>query len=158
VSTEDIYNFQRVDDRLITGGQPTEDQLRSAKDEGVARVINLAPFEPDRSLADEARLVRDLGMEYHHIPVDWADPRASDFDAFERVMEEPATSTTLIHCVANFRVTAFYGLYAQKHLGWSEAQAEAFRASIWRGSDHPVWESFIRRTRTQIESARGEGA
>ncbi len=50
----------------------------------------------------------------------------------------------LIHCAANFRVTAFYSLYAQKHLGWSPAQAADFRASIWAGSDYVIWNNFIR--------------
>ena len=57
----------------------------------------------------------------------------------------PPESRTLLHCAANFRVSAFYGLYAVKHLGWSVEQAEAFRAPIWESSDYPVWEAFISR-------------
>ena len=60
-------------------------------------------------------------------------------------MNETAGDRTLIHCAANFRVTAFYTLYARKHLGWSEAQAAALRDRIWAGSDYPVWEAFIAR-------------
>jgi len=89
-------------------------------------------------------------MIYYHIPVEWENPQDSDFDAFERVMLDLPAGKTLIHCAANFRVTAFYALYAQKHLGWSEAQAEAFRATIWRGSDYPIWERFIAHTRARI--------
>jgi hypothetical protein len=40
-------------------------------------------------------------------------------------------------------VTAFYGLYGMKHLGWSEAQADAFRMQVWQGSNYPTWEKFI---------------
>ena len=29
-------------------------------------------------------------------------------------------------------------------------KADAFRASIWQGSDYPVWEAFIGRMKTQI--------
>jgi hypothetical protein len=36
------------------------------------------------------------------------------------------------------------------HLGWSEAQADQFRASIWQGSDYPVWEMFIDDLKAQI--------
>jgi len=39
---------------------------------------------------------------------------------------------------ANYRVTAFLSLYAQKHWGWSEAEADTFRARIWAGSNHPI--------------------
>jgi cell division protein FtsI/penicillin-binding protein 2 len=58
--------------------------------------------------------------------VDWEAPKLSDFEAFESVMQELPFGKTLVHCAANFRVTAFYSLYALKHLGWSEAQADAF--------------------------------
>jgi hypothetical protein len=66
--------------------------------------------------------------------------------------ELPPGSRTLVHCAANFRVSAFYGLYAMKHLGWSVEQAEAFRATIWDGSDYPVWEAFISQMQQRLRS------
>lgn len=150
MGTEAIFNYRRVDDALITGGQPTEEQLRAAAEEGVKMVINLAPTTPSYSLEDEAGLVDELGMSYHYIPVDWAQPTEADFAAFEAAMAERGEEKTLIHCMANFRVTAFYTLYAMKHLGWSEAQADELRASIWAGSDYPVWESFIQEMKGKL--------
>ncbi len=143
MGVDEIYNAIWVNDRLLTGGQPTEVQLRAASADGFTRIINLAPIEPGRSLPDEAGLVRSLNMGYVHIPVIWADPKPGDFEAFEQAMSQSPDTKTLLHCVANFRVTAFYSLYAQKHLGWSEEQANAFRARIWHGSNNPAWEAFI---------------
>jgi protein tyrosine phosphatase (PTP) superfamily phosphohydrolase (DUF442 family) len=143
MTTEEIYNHRRVDERVDTGGHPTEQQLRDAAQEGIGAVINLAPVD-HRSVPDEDVLVRSLGMTYIHIPVDWQAPTAADFAEFERAMEQIGTGRVLIHCAANFRVTAFYSLYAQRHLGWSRAEAASFRASIWDGSDHPVWQELIR--------------
>jgi uncharacterized protein (TIGR01244 family) len=151
MSTQEIYNYRKVDDQLITGGQPTEEQLKSAADEGVKTVINLATINPRYSLEDEAGLVRSLGMTYCHIPVDWENPQDSDFEAFEATLQQLAAGKTLIHCAANFRVTAFYSLYAMQHLGWSEAQADEFRASIWQGSSYPVWERFIDHMKAKIK-------
>jgi protein tyrosine phosphatase (PTP) superfamily phosphohydrolase (DUF442 family) len=148
MSTQDIYNYLKVNDQLITGGQPDEEQLRSAAAEGFTTVINLATYNPGHSLENEAGLVQSLGMAYHHIPVDWSAPQESDFQAFERVMQQPTNGKTFVHCAANFRVTAFYSLYAMKHLGWSEAQADAFRAAIWSESDYPVWETFIEKMKS----------
>lgn len=140
----EIYNAREVDDRLITSGQPSEDQLRAVAAAGIDTVVNLAPHDADNALRDEAGLVHALGMTYHHLPVVFANPTEGDFAAFEQVMAElPPESRTLVHCAANFRVSAFYGLYAIKHLGWTVEQAEAFRAPIWEGSDYPVWEAFI---------------
>lgn len=150
MSTSDIYNYLKVNDRLITGGQPTEAQLRSAAAEGFTLVINLATISPRYSLPDEAGLVRSLGMQYHHVPVDWEQPKDSDFAAFEQVMQASINTKTLLHCAANFRVTAFYSLYALKHLDWTLAQADEFRATIWRGSNYPVWDAFIRQMTDRI--------
>lgn len=150
MTTQEIYNYRKVNDSLITGGQPTAEQLRSAAHEGVTTVINLAPFNPNHSLADEAELVQSLGMAYHHIPVDWGNPTNTDFETFEQLIQQPSNGKTLLHCIANFRVTAFYSLYALKHLGWSAEQADNFRASVWRESDYPVWERFIAHIKAQI--------
>ncbi len=149
-TTQDIFNYRRVNDNLITGGQPTADQLRAAADEGFAGVINLAPSNSGNALADEAGLVRSLGMAYHNIPVAWDNPTAGDFAEFEQVMSGVTEEKTLLHCAANFRVTAFYSLYALKHLGWSEAEADTLRASVWSGSDYPIWEAFIEQMKANI--------
>ena len=154
MSTEEIYNYRRINDQIITGGQPTEEHLKAAADEGFRTVINLAPINPRYSLDDEPSLVRSLGMAYHHIPIAWDNPTRSDFAAFEQVMNELGAEKTLIHCAANFRVTAFYSLYALKHLGWSSDQADELRASIWQGSDYPLWETFISAMKADIAQDR----
>ena len=148
--SSEIYQFVRVSDSLITSGQPTAEQLTALAAEGYAMVINLAPHDPTRSLPDEAGLVRSLGMTYAHIPVDWDHPTVADFAAFEQTMQERSDRKALIHCVANYRATAFFSLYAQKHLGWSRAQADAFRAVIWQGSDYPIWRTFIAQLQSDL--------
>ncbi len=156
MASTDIYNFIKVNDALYTGGQPTEDQIQSLAEEGFSTIINLATFDPARSPANEGELVRSLGMAYYAIPVVWSDPQESDFAAFERTMLELSAGKTLIHCAANFRVTAFYSLFARKHLGWSPEQAEAFRERIWKGSDYPLWRQFITRLEAQIEGTTAD--
>ena len=145
MSTQDIYNYLKVNEQLVTAGQPTESQLQSAAEEGFSAVVNLATYDPRHSLKDEDGTVRALGMAYFHIPVEWERPLESDFAAFETVFNQLSGRKTLIHCAANFRVTAFYSLYALKNLGWTVSQAEQFRSAIWQGSNHPIWEEFIRK-------------
>jgi protein tyrosine phosphatase (PTP) superfamily phosphohydrolase (DUF442 family) len=143
MSTEEIYNVIRVNDQIITSGQPTEDQVKAAASEGFANVINLAPHSSRGALPDEAGLVRSLSMTYCYVPVNWSKPTEADFAAFEKAMNDHKGEKTLIHCQANYRVTAFYSLYAQKNLGWSQAEAEAFRGKIWAAGDDPTWYDFI---------------
>jgi len=149
MSTSEIYNSIQINDRLLTAGQPTEDQLRAAAEEGFTAVINLVPLGSLNELPDEAGLVRELGLTYVHIPVDWQNPTDGDFDDFVAALDRLSNAKLLIHCAANYRVTAFYGLYAQKRLGWTEADAEALRARVWEG-DYPIWEAFIQRKRAEL--------
>jgi uncharacterized protein (TIGR01244 family) len=150
MSVDDIRNYRRIDDRIMTGGQPTEEQLKAVAASGVKAVINLATDDPRSAVPDEAGTVRTLGMSYHHIPVEWEDPKESDFEAFENAMKQLRDQKILIHCAANFRVTAFYSLYAMKNLGWTEAQADALRASVWAGNHFPIWDQFIQKLKGKI--------
>jgi uncharacterized protein (TIGR01244 family) len=146
----EIYNYIEVDDRISTGGQPTGEQIKAAAADGFTTVISLLPAQSEHALSGEAELVAALGMTYFYIPVEWGNPTEVDFSAFEQAMQAVRSGKVLIHCAANFRAAAFSCLYAQKHLGWTEARAEELRASIWRGSEYPVWEEFIRRIRAKL--------
>lgn len=150
MSTASIYNNIKVSESLVCGGQPTADQLRAAAAEGFTTVINLAMRSSDNALEDEAALVRSLGMAYYHIPVNWEHPTEPDFAAFDQRMQTLPPGKTLLHCAANYRVTAFYSLYGLKNLGWSVEQARAFRSQIWESSDYPVWDAFIANLTAQI--------
>jgi protein tyrosine phosphatase (PTP) superfamily phosphohydrolase (DUF442 family) len=68
---EAIYHWRRLDDRITTSGQPTEDQLANIRALGVNPVINLGLHTHEKALPDEAACVSRLGMTYIHIPVDF---------------------------------------------------------------------------------------
>lgn len=148
MSVESIINFIGIDSRIGTGGQPTLDQLRAAREAGYEAVINLAPNNAENhALADEAAHVAALGMSYHHIPVEWTRPQRAHFDAFVKAMHEVRQQKVLIHCAANFRVTAFFALYAMRHAGWSAEQADALIDRVWRSRPDytmdEIWRAFI---------------
>ena len=159
MSDDEMRNVLRVDEHTLTAGQPTEEQLRAVAAEGVEVVINLATISPRYSLPDEAGLVRSLGLEYVHLPVDWDNPLPADFEAFSSTIDASAGRHVFIHCAANFRVTAFYGLYAMRRLGWTEAQADALRAQIWQHHQYPIWERFVSDMKARIatEATAGQG-
>ena len=140
---EKIFNFIQIDENTGTAGQPTEEQLQSLAAAGYKTIINLATLDPRYSLEDEGKSSDLLGMTYHHIPVIWEEPTAEDFAKFEAVMLGEPAGKILVHCYANYRVTAFYGLFAMKHLGWSEQQLDGLRAQIWEGSNFPIWEQYV---------------
>ena len=81
-----IKNFVQIDERLGTGGQPTEAQLREVAEAGYEVVVNLGLLDPRYCLPDEAGLVESLGLEYHHIPVKFDAPTVEDFQRFLALM------------------------------------------------------------------------
>ena len=149
MSIQDIYNSLKVNDQVTTSGQPTITQLESAAKEGIATVINLGLLDQSYSLEDEAGLVRALGMNYYHIPVEWDHPTEEDYEKFEDLVNHLPAGKLLIHCAANFRATAFYALYGLRNLEWTESRAEELMSPIWSGSHYPVWQEFIQRVKSQ---------
>lgn len=137
----DIYNFIQVSENLATSGQPNEAQMREIAAEGYEVVVNLALPTSENALKDEGATVRTLGMEYHNIPVVWEAPKVSDFEQFVPLMDSLAGRKVFLHCVANYRVSMFTALYAEKRRGWTRAQADAHIRRIWEPDE--VWARFI---------------
>ena len=73
-SIHDVYNFRQATPDLATSGQPTEEQLGAIAAAGYNVVVNLALHnDPRYSLRDEAASLSALGLDYVHIPVQFAD-------------------------------------------------------------------------------------
>jgi protein tyrosine phosphatase (PTP) superfamily phosphohydrolase (DUF442 family) len=141
MSLDEIYNFIPVSETLGTSGQPTEAQMSEIAAAGYKVVVNLALPTTDNALKDEAATVRALGMEYHNIPVIWEAPKLSDFEQFVPLMDSLAEQKVFVHCAANYRVSMFTALYAEKRWGWTRAQADAHIRRIWEPDE--VWARFI---------------
>ena len=141
-----IYNWRRLDDRITTSGQPTESQLADIHALGIRYIVNLGLHSHEKALPDEAASVSRLGITYIHIPVDFQNPTDRDFDRFCSVMEQLREVPVHVHCIANYRVSAFFCRYRRDVLGLDEAEARAEMEQVWK--PNPVWAQFVdRRTR-----------
>ena len=137
-----IHNYRAVDDTLGTSGQPTEAQLAAVAQAGFKTVINLALHDDPRySLADEAGTVRSLGLDYVHIPVQFATPTQGDLLAFFDAMDAHRGEKVWVHCAANMRVSAFLGLYRMIRQGWPRERAFELMDGLWKPNE--VWTAFI---------------
>jgi uncharacterized protein (TIGR01244 family) len=140
---ETIYNWRRLDDRITTSGQPTESQLAEIHALGVRHVINLGLHSHEKALPDEAASVSRLGMAYIHIPVDFQNPTDRDFDQFCSVMKQLEEAPLHVHCIANYRVSAFFYRYRRDVLGMNETEARADMEEVWKPEG--VWAAFVGR-------------
>jgi len=142
-SVEEAYNFRRIDERLTTSGLVSPEQLRSLGRDGYEAVINLLPDTNDRAVGDEADIVGAQGLDYVYIPVDFAAPTHDDLERFVAAMHALDGRKLHVHCAANYRVSAFYGLYAEREGLCAADQADALVRDVWDPAEYPAWASFI---------------
>jgi uncharacterized protein (TIGR01244 family) len=145
----DSYNFRRISERITTSGLVSVAQLGDLRHEGYDAVINLLPDSHERAVTDEANIVRDQGIDYVHIPVDFDAPTHADLEAFSQAMTDRVGQKIHIHCAANYRVSAFYSLYALQHGTCTEQEADELVRDVWDPADHPAWREFIAAERTR---------
>ena len=126
---------------LTTAGQPTEAELPLIASSGFDRVIFLAFTNHPKAVAHEDDIVRDQGLQFIHIPIEWESPSPADFAAFAAVMQTFTGGRTPVHCEVNFRASVFGFLYQVLYEGADVDDAMSLMQSIWVPND--TWEAFI---------------
>lgn len=137
----DIAMWHRLDARLTTSGQPTEEQLGCLPALGVTHLVNLALHSHAQALADEAGSAAALGMAYTNIPVAFDAPTEADYACFAALMDELAGAVVHVHCIANLRVSAFLYRYTCERHPDRQVEAATELERLWRPGG--VWAGFI---------------
>lgn len=142
----EIINLRSYSETFASSGQPSAAQLETLKKQGFQRIIYIAFSDHDNALAGEDRLVKNLGMQYTHIPVVWNAPTAADFASFAAAMRSAPDTKTLLHCQVNYRASAFALLYRVIYEQIPLATAKAAMDSVW--TPDATWTAFIQSTLT----------
>ena len=141
ISVANPVNYIEYSSTLASSGQPTQEQLTQISASEFTRVIYLAFGDHEGAIVNEDRLVRDLGMQFIHIPIVWEKPELRDFEVFAAALNQDATQKTLVHCQINWRASSFLFLYRVLHLGISIDEAFLDMRSIWL--PNKTWQDFI---------------
>lgn len=144
----DIRGWQRLDEKTTTSGKLEEKDVARLASLGVKHIINLAMDDHPEALAGEAEKLAAAGIGYTHIPVPFDAPSANHFKAFRTALDAVSDAPVHVHCIANFRVSAFFYRLHRDHNGMDEAQARALMHQQWapESSDDPraaIWKAFI---------------
>lgn len=126
----DIHAFQRLNERLTTSGALTPANVKTLASLGVRHVINLALDDHTEALRDEADLLMAQGIAYTHIPVPFDAPDDEHFAAFRAAFNRVA-GPVHVHCIMNWRVSAFCYRYNREVTGMDEAQARKLMQQQW---------------------------
>ena len=136
-----IVNWRRIDDLITSSGQPTASELEQLARSGVTDVINLGLTTHERALPDEAGDAARLGMTYTHIPVIFDAPTDDNFKSFTAALAASSGKRVHVHCIMNWRVSAFFYRYRVEVLGWDEPTARREMEAVW--TPDAVWASYL---------------
>ena len=92
---------------IYLAGQPSPDDFQEFKKRGVKSVLNLRT--KDEMDFAEAKTLKSLGLEYHHIPIAGPDSLTDEnFDKLRKLLNEKDQRPMLLHCTAANRVGAVW--------------------------------------------------
>jgi|TARA_B110000467_G_scaffold163540_1_gene189807 protein tyrosine phosphatase (PTP) superfamily phosphohydrolase (DUF442 family) len=134
-----LNNYQINTPVMVSSGLPNRGHFEALKSNGVANVIDLLPG--DRR--EEISLVKEMGLNYKNIEVQWGNPTLENFDDYVAAMQrfESEDGMTLTHCQLNWRGAVFTYLYRITQLREAEHIARQDMDAIWKANE--VWLKFI---------------
>jgi uncharacterized protein (TIGR01244 family) len=151
--------FASVGDDVFISGQPTERALRDLATQGVTTVVNLrSPPEMARIPFDEAKLVKDLGMQYVYLPMRGTPELPYSPAALKSFADAMAGAKgkVLLHCTVAWRASHLWAAYLIQYRGVPVEQALAQARTInlmddmrMDGEQQPV-ESFLGRKLPEV--------
>ena len=122
-SAPGIKNFDRVDQRVYRGGQPTDEGFAYLSKLGVKTIVDLREAG-SRSRAEEA-FVTAAGMKYINVPMSGLTPPSdAEISRLLTILEDPATGSVFVHCWRGAdRTGAVIAAYHIDHDHWDNARA-----------------------------------
>jgi protein tyrosine phosphatase (PTP) superfamily phosphohydrolase (DUF442 family) len=148
MSLREITNYLQVSERIASSGQPEEEQFRDIAKSGYGVVINLAMPNSTNAIPEEGNIVSALKMAYLHIPVPFEAPEASHLRAFIGSMQVFSDRKIWVHCVVNYRVSAFLYQYWRLALGAAPEEARKVMLPSWEPNE--VWRKFMALSRADL--------
>jgi protein tyrosine phosphatase (PTP) superfamily phosphohydrolase (DUF442 family) len=138
---ESIKNFVQLTDDVATAGQPKFSEFKEIERAGYNYIVNLGMLDHPHAVVEEDKVVSDLGLTYVHIPVAFDSPTKEQVRFFCNLMSSLKGSKVFVHCIMNFRVSAFMYHYLSKVEKLSEEQSKSLMFNYWELD--PVWEELM---------------
>lgn len=119
-----LPNFQKVDEHVYRGAQPSDEGFRDLAKLGIKTVIDLRQIG-EHSQAGEQKAVTDSGMRYVSIPMKGlSEPQSDLVAAVEAIFNDPAQGPVFVHCKRGAdRTGMVVAVYRIAHDGWDNKKA-----------------------------------
>ncbi len=140
---DELLNFYRVSDLILTSGQPTPVQLAGLGSHGITAVVNLAMHDSANAVPEEGHIIASQEVAYVHIPVPFEQPAPCHLRQFFRVMDAFEGQRMLVHCALNMRVAVFMQRYLHLVKGVDETTASSPLLQQWLPVMEPCWRGIM---------------
>jgi tyrosine-protein phosphatase SIW14 len=122
-SERGIKNFDRVDEHVYRGGQPTDEGFQYLAKIGVRTVVDLR--EADERAQAEERAVTGAGMTYVNVPMTGLTPPSeSEVAKLLAILEDTSAGPVFVHCQRGAdRTGAVVAAYHIDHDKWDNTRA-----------------------------------
>jgi protein tyrosine phosphatase (PTP) superfamily phosphohydrolase (DUF442 family) len=121
---ENLPNFQKVDDHVYRGGQPTDDGFKELAKRGIKTVIDLRKIG-EHSQENEQKVVTGLGMRYVSIPMHGlSTPKDNLVAAVQTIFNDTSSGPVFVHCKRGAdRTGMVVAVYRISHDKWDNKKA-----------------------------------
>ncbi|MES9834710.1 MAG: protein tyrosine phosphatase family protein [Candidatus Thiodiazotropha sp. DIVDIV] len=150
MAIEEITNYIHVSNRIASSGQPKEFEFKDIAQAGFEVVINLAMPNSENAIPEEGYIVTARKMQYIHIPVLFDAPTPVNIRDFISVMNAYNDKKVWVHCVVNYRASAFLFLYMKLVKNSTTEEARKVILESWKPND--VWMRFMEISKDEISS------
>jgi tyrosine-protein phosphatase SIW14 len=117
-----IHNFDKVDDHVYRGGQPSSEGLKYLAKIGVKHIIDLR--ESGSRSRDEERVATAAGMHYVNVPMTGLTPPTEAETTKILAILEGADGPVFVHCMRGAdRTGAVIAAYHINHDKWENGRA-----------------------------------
>jgi len=142
-AVQGVGNFQKVDDQVYRGAQPTPEGFRNLSRLGIKTVVDLR--EPGDRSAGERKIVTEAGMRYISVPMrGMSTPSREDVYKVLGLLEDTTSGPVFVHCLRGAdRTGAVIACYRIEHDKWKNAQALAEARSLGMSWFQKAIQSFV---------------
>ncbi len=144
-NVEGVGNFQKVDDHVYRGAQPTHEGFNNLSKLGIQTVIDLR--EPGDRSATERKWVTDAGMRYISVPMyGMATPSNESVLKVLGLLEDRGTGPVFVHCKRGAdRTGGVIACYRVEHDHWQNDRALAEARSMGMSWFQTAIQSYVRK-------------
>jgi uncharacterized protein (TIGR01244 family) len=137
-----MAQYRQIGDDLFIGPQPTEQDLREAKQQGIQTVIDFRT--PAETAASNESLTKSNGLYYANIPVDKGAPSEQQIGELDEAMKRHE-GPYLLHCATGTRAAMLLALSRAKQNGWSaERTFQEAESMGYNLQSSPAFAAFVR--------------